>query len=278
MLHLAVNQFSKAGKEGLVIAHFDHGIRRDSHKDLEFVKNLAKDYGLKFISGSAKLGPESSESTARQARYSFLRQVMCDFNADKIVTAHHADDVVETMLINVSRGTKIKGLAPMSDSDSDVLRPLINCSKKQILKYAESNNLIWVEDVTNADQKYLRNKLRNKLASNPEKIDELLKINAKSQTINAQIQQLSIEALVEITDTSGSIIRSRAVVIPQKILEQYVAQWLRQNKLQNLNSTKIHEVSLAIKTLKPGKKLRLNKKQWIISQNKTIKFYQNDQV
>lgn len=151
----------------IVVTHFDHGIRSDSHEDSRLVRELAKKYGLLFESTREELGSEASETYARERRYLFLRQVCKKYNAT-LVTAHHQDDLIETILINLLRGTSWRGLAAMSevsdetfkDPSNTVLRPLLGTTKQRLLEYAQKYNLKWREDSTNADQAYLRNYVR----------------------------------------------------------------------------------------------------------------------
>lgn len=149
----------------LIVAHFDHGIRDDSADDAKFVRELATKYGLAYVSQREELGAGASEEKARNLRYAFLRRVAREYAA-KIVTAHHADDLVETIAINLIRGTGWRGLAVLDSPDIE--RPLLGMTKLQILDYASEHNLEWREDSTNQDMKYLRNELRKKL----EKIDD----------------------------------------------------------------------------------------------------------
>ncbi|QQS18837.1 hypothetical protein IPL68_02130 [Candidatus Saccharibacteria bacterium] len=88
------------------MAHFDHGIRPDSVEDRKLVQKLAKQYGLPFVYDRAELGAGASEAVAREARYAFLSRVKEAVGADAIITAHHEDDVLETIIINWLRGTK----------------------------------------------------------------------------------------------------------------------------------------------------------------------------
>ncbi len=142
----------------LVVAHFDHGIRSDSSEDLQFVADLAKKFGLTFESKREELGKQASEELARTRRYEFLRSIAGKYNA-QLITAHHADDAIETVAINLTRGTGWRGLAVL---DSDVVRPLLDINKQEILEYAKVNNLSWHEDSTNASDDYLRNRIRRK--------------------------------------------------------------------------------------------------------------------
>jgi tRNA(Ile)-lysidine synthase len=140
----------------LIVAHFDHGIRPDSAEDAAFVAELAERYGLKFESRREELGQSASEDLARARRYEFLRGLAAKHNA-RIVTAHHADDAVETVAINVKRGTGWRGLAAL---DSDIVRPLLHLHKSDIHEYAKKHQLGWREDSTNKSDAYLRNRLR----------------------------------------------------------------------------------------------------------------------
>src|SRR5690606_22278428 len=122
----------REGSHELIVAHFDHGIRADSHKDATFVQDVAKKYGLPFEKRREVLGEKASEALARERRYAFLRSVAARHEA-KIVTAHHLDDVVETVAINITRGTGWRGLAVM---DTDIVRPLVDMEKKELVRYA----------------------------------------------------------------------------------------------------------------------------------------------
>ncbi len=166
-----------------VVAHFDHGIRKDSKQDAQFVKKLAVTNRLICEIGEGKLGVGVSEAVAREARYNFLRSVKDKYGAEKIITAHHQDDVLETMIINIIRGTGTHGLIPMS-RQSDILRPLINQTKQSLLEYAKFKKLQWREDSTNKDEKYLRNYLRLQIMPKiAPKRQELLNINKKGSTL-----------------------------------------------------------------------------------------------
>jgi tRNA(Ile)-lysidine synthase len=153
-----LDMMTKASKDELIVAHFDHGIREDSAEDAQFVSELANKYGLVYKSKREELGKNASEALARERRYAFLRGLAKEYNA-RIVTAHHLDDLVETVVINVQRGTGWRGLAVL---DSGVMRPLIDTPKQHIISYAQANGLAWREDSTNASDAYLRNRIRRK--------------------------------------------------------------------------------------------------------------------
>ncbi len=147
----------------LVVAHVDHGIRgADSTADARFVAALAKKYQLPFVSAELKLSAKASEEQAREKRYEFLFAQAKKFNA-QVVTAHHRDDVVETVALNLTRGTGWRGLAVLDRAG--ITRPLLALTKAQLYNYALKHSLEWVEDATNQTDAYLRNRLRAKLAT-----------------------------------------------------------------------------------------------------------------
>lgn len=157
-----LDKLVRRGGAKLVVAHFDHGIRVDSADDAAFVATLAKRYELEFEMRREELGPRASEAIARDRRYTFLREVAARHGDAPIVTAHHADDVIETIAINIERGTGWRGLAVL---DSDLIRPLLHVPKRVIIDYAHQHNLVWREDSTNQDTTYLRNEFRARISA-----------------------------------------------------------------------------------------------------------------
>lgn len=148
----------------LIVAHVDHGIRPESAADARFVEALAKRYGLPYQSATLQLGEAASEERARDARYDFLYTLAREHKA-MIATAHHQDDMIGSIAINLQRGTGWRGLAVLNRSG--ITRPLLGMTKAQLYAYALKHQLEWVEDETNHDKKYLRNRLRASVVSMP---------------------------------------------------------------------------------------------------------------
>ena len=140
-----------------IVAHVNHGIRADADDDERFVAALAAYYGYPFVSSRLNLDSKASEELARTERYKYLFAIAKQFKA-QIITAHHADDVVGSIMINHIRGTGWRGLAVMQRLG--IVRPLRHYTKRQIIDYALENRLEWVEDSTNRSLEYLRNRLR----------------------------------------------------------------------------------------------------------------------
>jgi tRNA(Ile)-lysidine synthase len=174
------------GGHELMVAHFDHGIRDDSAADARFVAGLAAKYHLPFVTTREVLGVHASEELARTRRYAFLRQEAAKRGA-VIATAHHVDDAIETIAINIHRGTGWRGLAVLDNTM--IFRPLLGMSKRQIRAYAGTHGLEWVEDSTNTQAVYLRNKLRQVLASHltGEQVQALVALWHRQVVLRTQI-------------------------------------------------------------------------------------------
>ena len=155
----------------LIVATFDHGTRESAKEDVEFVCEECERRDLKVYKGAAKLGAGASEEAAREERYEFLRKVAF-LEKGEIWTAHHLDDLVETVAINFLRGTGMRGLAALNASG--VRRPFLDGTfdeifdKRKILKYAAEHEIIFRQDPTNASEEYLRNRVRPKVLEMPQ--------------------------------------------------------------------------------------------------------------
>ena len=145
----------------LVVAHVDHGIASDSRTVGLSVGKLAAKYGLPFELGELKLGPDTTETEARRARYAWLRELQRRRGAKYIVTAHHEDDQVETIVLRALRGSAPAGLAGIaSRARGGLVRPLLAFSRRELVEYATARGLPVHEDPANRDPRHLRSWVR----------------------------------------------------------------------------------------------------------------------
>ncbi len=151
-----------------VIAHCNFQLRGvDSIGDEEFVHDFAKENNIPVCIKSFETDDYISQHkvsvqmAARELRYAWFTEIMEQDRIETLVTAHHADDSLETFLINLSRGTGIDGLTGIPAKTDTISRPLLAFSKGQIEAYAQEEDLHWREDSSNAETKYLRNKIRH---------------------------------------------------------------------------------------------------------------------
>ena len=239
----------------LVVAHFNHGIRRGSEKDEKLVAAAAKKYGLTIEVGHGHLGRDASEEKARQARYGFLESVKKHWGAKAIITAHHQDDLIETAMINILRGTGRRGLSAIADNPL-IIRPLLNVPKKDVTAYGRRNNLDWHEDPTNLDTKYLRNYLRVKVIPKMTAIQKSKFLNnlGKIAKTNKELDQLIATISHSLIDNQ-EIDRGKFISLPPEIADEILAGWLRYNKITQYDKKTIERISIALKTAKPGTKV-----------------------
>lgn len=240
-----LDQLMAAGEHELIVAHFDHGIRDDSADDARFVAGLAARYGLSFVARREELGAQASEELARQRRYAFLQETAQKHRA-VIATAHHVDDAIETIAINLKRGTGWRGLAVLDNLK--VIRPLLYCTKTEITEYALQHRLEWVEDSTNASNQYLRNRLRHLLARQ-------LSADQKQQIKALWQRQLIVKRAidVELTRFVHENEHSRYEIIT--IDETTAAEILRMAIIEKTGASptrpQLERAVLAIKTARP---------------------------
>lgn len=250
----------------LVVAHFDHGIRPDSGEDRRFVQGLAQRYGLPFVYDEGRLGPGASEAAARQARYAFLRRVGQASHARAIVTAHHEDDVLETALINLLRGTGRKGLSSLR-STAGICRPLLEVPKARIKDYARQHGLEWREDSTNADTTYLRNYVRHVLLlrAGPAGRRRLREMVLAAQEQNQVIDRLLAEQLELQSGGShpGRLERHWFIMLPHAVAREAMAAWLRQSGINGFDRRTLERLVVAGKTLAPGKQADIDGR-WVM--------------
>jgi tRNA(Ile)-lysidine synthase len=234
----------------LTVAHFDHGIRDNSAADRRFVTELAKRYSLPFAYDEGRLGAGASEAAARQARYAFLRRVQAGNGARAIVTAHHQDDLLETAVLNMLRGTGRKGLTALK-SRPDLVRPLLDVPKTAVVDYARAKGLAWREDVTNADQAYLRNYVRHQILPRFNETDRanLLKI---LRTLTVTNQELD-EVLTDMLGVSDTIDRDWFNQLPHNVAREVLATWLRAHGINNFDRPTLERLVVAGKTAAAGK-------------------------
>src|SRR5206468_5305850 len=145
----------------LVVAHVDHGIRSDSGAVARAVGELAERYELPFEVGELSLGPDATETVARRARYAWLGDVKRRRRARYLVTAHHRDDQVETILLRVLKGSAPAGLAGIpARARGGTVRPLLPFTKAELGAYAAERALPAHDDPANRDPRHLRSWLR----------------------------------------------------------------------------------------------------------------------
>ena len=189
------NTSTETVKSQISFAHCNFHLRgEDSNRDEKFVTDFAKEndipiYIKHFDTESyAKENSLSIEMAARELRYSWFKELKEIHNFNKVALAHHGDDQIETFFINFLRGSGIKGLKGMKPQNDFYIRPLLWSNRNEIENFAKENGIQWVEDYTNQETVYLRNKIRHNIIP----VFDEMKNNAR-QSLNFSINCLSSE-------------------------------------------------------------------------------------
>jgi tRNA(Ile)-lysidine synthase len=174
------------------IAHCNFNLRgKESDEDEKFVSELAGKYHVKFYNTRFNTGEFASQNgisiqmAARELRYEWFYQLIKQEGFDYFATAHHLNDVIESVLLNLSKGTGVHGLIGINRKAEKAIRPLLDFSRDEIISYASEKNLFWREDSSNSSSKYQRNFIRNEVVPLLKKINPSLE-----QTFQESIEKI----------------------------------------------------------------------------------------
>ena len=223
------------------LAHCNFNLRgKESDLDEEFVKKLGeklnarvhtKQFKTKEIAQENK---QSTQITARNLRYHWFSELVEQNSFDYVVTAHHADDNIETFLINLTRGTGLDGLTGIPQINGNIVRPLLPFSQKEISTFIKENAIEWREDKSNATTKYIRNKIRHQVVPYLKEINPSLVDTFAKTTNNLRESQEIIEDRIENIKSNIVTVEEDAIKISIKKLEKlsnpkaYLYQLLKQ--------------------------------------------------
>lgn len=239
----------------LIVAHFDHGIREDSAEDRKLVQAAAKKYKLPFVHKNGALGPGTSAAAARRARYEFLHEVRRAGRARAIITAHHQDDMIETAILNLLRGSGRRGLTSLKTTEV-VIRPLLDYRKDQLREYALNHSLAWREDPSNQNLHYTRNYIRHQLLPrfSAGHRAQLLILLEDLQAVNHELD-VSLINLLHTQPALDQLDRHWFIGLPHDIAKEVLHAWLRRYQIRNLARRTVERLIVVMKTGRPGQQV-----------------------
>jgi tRNA(Ile)-lysidine synthase len=187
------------------LAHCNFKLRaKDSDEDERFCKHLAKQLGLEIytktfdVENYCKENKLSIQMAARDLRYAWFKELLSKHQFDYLLTAHHAGDTIETLFINLMRGTGIKGLKGISEKTEQLIRPLLAFTKEELISYATDHGIVYRQDKSNLDDKYERNFLRLNILPALEKkqpglqqilLNNIRNFKEESEIVNAWVSE-----------------------------------------------------------------------------------------
>ena len=222
----------------LVIAHVNHNVRSESDDELIFVKEYAEKLNIPFESTKlAKITGTNFQDEARHLRYEFFFEVAKKYSATKIATAHHLDDLLETVLMRISRGSNIYGYGGIKPiihyGYTAIIRPLLCVTRQEINKYHTDNNIPFMEDNSNSKDKYTRNRYRHNIVpqlvlENPGIYQNILKYSKQLFQAFDYIRKQSIDLYVK---NNGEIINEEFAILEEALKLDYISYMLEQKQI-----------------------------------------------
>lgn len=255
----------------IIVAHVDHGTRKSSAEDANFVRQKCQKLGVKFYETKLGLGEGVSEELARQKRYEFLKTIQ-EKEGGTLCTAHHLDDVVESIAINLIRGTGWRGLTPFYGDE--LVRPFIISKmwKRDVLKFAGEHGVCFRQDPTNYEAYYLRNRIREKMTElNKTTRADIINLFEKQIELRGKIEKLVTE-LVKQTVVGKNFHKKELFLTAG---EKVALEVLREICLMHgfsLTRKQLGDFLSAIKTYAPHKKFNLPKNHFVTILKNYIEF------
>ena len=235
LLHLC-HQLSRLFRWQLHILHFHHGLREESDEEARFVRDLSQRLNLEFhLRTTRDFQSETSglQEKARNWRRTEALKLREEIRADSILTAHHAEDQLETWLLKWLRGAHLSGLQGMSRSDPPFIRPLLDFRKNMLSDFLKENGFEWREDASNQDSKYMRNRVRNELLPllrtlSREGIESRIRdLDSQSRLLQKELEsqyQVWLEKTGPVSELPISVIESESEFLQQEILVRFITR------------------------------------------------------
>lgn len=266
----------------LIALHYNHKWRKESSLDYELLKKYCNKEKIRLVYEENTSGLINDEEIARNQRYVFFKKAAIKYKIDFIFTAHHKNDLVETILFRLARGTGPKGLMPIKETflftdKTSVVRPLLSVTKNQIYKYASENKIPYLEDKTNDDLKHKRNLIRKKIVPLLEEINKNAQENilACSDLIYSQnliLDEYFKSLLEKISSTNKSIKREQFLNLNRNVQKAFLYWLLSKYELKG----NLLKIDFLLKAIIEGKSVTLSKDCELEILKESISFKRKD--
>jgi tRNA(Ile)-lysidine synthase len=251
-------EFLHRQKISFVALHFDHRWRgKKSAQDAEWVKNWCKKRNIPVEIGRARQAGATSENTAREARWKFFGKATKEYLLKEIWMAHHADDLVETFLMQMLRGAGLEGLASLRAErmmgEIKIVRPWLEFFKKEIIQQAHAWKLKWREDASNKNTKYFRNRVRGELLPSLSKIAGR---DAKSLLWRTAMLLAEENRFLETLIPSPLLEKLPVKLLkslPPALQRRCLKQWLKERGIEDISFEDVEAARNLLQKEKPAK-------------------------
>ena len=255
----------------LQAAHYNHRLRgEESDRDEEFVRAYCRERNIPLLCGGGDVAARAEElgrgveETAREMRYAFLQDAARQTGADRIAVAHHADDNVETMLLHLIRGSGLTGLVGMQPRRDNIVRPLLSVTRAETESYCNRFDVPHVFDSTNADDDYLRNRLRHRVIPqltdlNPRFVENSVKLLGRLREDERYLQELTRSVLLSARQEDDRLVIPASAIaeLPQALAPRAVRLLLEQAGMDRCSAAHLESVIALCRSGDPSARVDL---------------------
>ena len=260
-----LNNLKDKYKLQIICAHVNHGLRQESNDEKKFVENYCVINNLifEYMKIDSYTKDKFSENEGRSKRYAFFQELMNKYNAKYLFTAHHGDDLIETIMMRIVRGSNLKGYIGIKLINNNIVRPLLFVDKKEIINYLNEHNISYVTDKSNDDESYTRNRYRKQLLpflknEDPNVHLKFLKFSEELEEYNNYVNKIVKQKIDKIYKKNRLNIQEllkEDKFIVKKIIEYVIIEIQREN-IFNINDRQLNEI-LKLLNNKSNKKINL---------------------
>ena len=291
LLHV-INNIKKDFNLKIICAHVNHNLRKESEKEKDFVKEYCKVNNIifEYMKIDGYENNKFTENEARCKRYEFFDRLIIKYKGKYLLTAHHGDDLIETILMRIVRGSNLKGyigIPKIQDNGKyKIVRPLLYLNKKDILDYLDENNIKYMVDKSNEDEKYTRNRFRKRTLPFLKQEDK--NVHLKFLNFSEELEENNNYINSIVNDKFKKVVKNKAIqinklleediFIQKKIIERVIGEYQKEeifnidkkdlNNILNLVNSNNKEINLKDKFI-----ARKSYNKLYIEKNKETKKY-----
>ena len=279
-------KLSKTKKITIICAHVNHNLRKESQEEAIMVEKYANENNLIFEKMEINHYEGNTENYARTQRYNFFEKLIKKYNATYLLTAHHGDDLTETILMRIVRGSSLKGYSGFQEiTDKEtykIYRPLITKTKDELLNYVKTNNIPYAVDKTNFSEEYTRNRYRLNILPILKKENKSvhLKFLKFSETLKLYDDHINKEAneklnkVYQNNNLNLKLFENEDELIKRKILYQILNNLYYKN-ISLITDNHVELILNIIESSRPNLKINLPSKVLVIKNYQNLYFTQN---
>ena len=282
-------KLSKTKKITIICAHVNHNLRKESQEEAIMVEKYANENNLIFEKMEINHYEGNTENYARTQRYNFFEKLIKKYNATYLLTAHHGDDLTETILMRMVRGSSLKGYSGFQEiTDKEtykIYRPLITKTKDELLNYVKTNNIPYAVDKTNFSEEYTRNRYRLNILPILKKENKSvhLKFLKFSETLKLYDNHINKEAneklnkVYQNNNLNLKLFENEDELIKRKILYQILNNLYYKN-ISLITDNHVELILNIIESSRPNLKINLPSKVLVIKNYQNLYFTQNTEI